>query len=90
MDTLDTEDALRDALGKDGEVECIGPAGEGRSLIAWMITDKGRAAARSGLGAVMGSKNLKAVVAKGGVTVPVFDPAEATRLRQPRRNSCGG
>ena len=46
------------------------------------MTDKGRAAARSGLGAVMGSKKLKAVVAKGGAKVPVFDTAAVTQLRQ--------
>jgi aldehyde:ferredoxin oxidoreductase len=82
-DSHDTEDILREELGKDVEVACIGPSGERLSLISGIITDKGRAAARSGLGAVMGSKRLKAVVAKASSkSVPVFDPEEATRLRQ--------
>jgi aldehyde:ferredoxin oxidoreductase len=81
-DTHDTEDALRAELGKDVEVASIGPAGEKLSLISGIMTDKGRAAARSGLGAVMGSKKLKAVVAKGGADVPVFDAAAATQLRR--------
>ena len=81
-DSHDTEDILRAELGNDAEVACIGPAGEKLSLIAGIITDKGRAAARSGLGAVMGSKRVKAVVARGSATVPVFDAAEVTRLRQ--------
>jgi aldehyde:ferredoxin oxidoreductase len=81
-DTHDTEDILRAELGKEVEVAAIGPAGEKLSLISGIMTDKGRAAARSGLGAVMGSKKLKAVVARGGAKVPVFDAAEVNRLRQ--------
>ncbi len=81
-DTHDTEDVLRAELDNDVEVASIGPSGEKLSLISGIMTDKGRAAARSGLGAVMGSKKLKAVVAKGGVDVPVFDAAAATQLRR--------
>jgi len=55
-------------------VACIGPAGERMSLMAAVINDKGRAAARSGLGAVMGSKRLKAVVAVGDLSVTLADP----------------
>jgi aldehyde:ferredoxin oxidoreductase len=64
LGTYATQDAL---LGEDGEsgksgrVMCIGPAGENRVLIAALINDYGRAAARGGPGAVMGSKNLKAI-----------------------------
>ncbi len=53
---------------------CIGKAGEKLSLISGVVTDGGRIAARSGLGAVMGSKNLKALVVKGSAKVPVADP----------------
>ena len=81
-DTHDTEDLLKAELGKDVEVASIGPAGEKAALIAGIITDKGRAAARSGLGALMGSKRLKAVVARGKLKVPVFDAAELDRLRR--------
>ena len=81
-DTHDAEDILRKELGKDVEVASIGPSGEKLSLISGIMTDKGRAAARSGLGAVMGSKMLKAVVAKGSAQVPVFDATRVAELRQ--------
>jgi aldehyde:ferredoxin oxidoreductase len=81
-DTHDTEDMLKRELGSDVEVACIGPSGESLSLISGIMTDKGRAAARSGLGAVMGSKRLKAIVAKGSAQVPVFDRAGVARLRR--------
>jgi len=70
-----TEDRLRERHGKDVRVASIGPAGERLSLLAAIIHDKGRAAARSGLGAVMGSKRLKAVVLADGVKqTPIADP----------------
>ncbi len=61
--------------GKKVRVAAIGQAGEGRSLIAGICNDGGRIAGRSGLGAVMGAKGLKAVVLRGGEKVPVADPA---------------
>jgi aldehyde:ferredoxin oxidoreductase len=81
-DARETEETLEAKYGKQSRVACIGPAGEKMSLIASIMTDKGSAAARSGLGAVMGSKKLKAVVAKGTMTVPVADKAAAERLRK--------
>jgi len=60
-DTYETEDTLL-GLYDQSHVACIGPAGEKLSLIAGIMTDHGSYAARSGLGAVMGSKKLKAVV----------------------------
>ncbi len=77
----DTEDAIKSAIGSDVEVACIGPASEKLSLISGIITGKGSAAARSGLGAVMGSKKLKAVAVRGSQKVPVADPDMAARLR---------
>ena len=52
-------------------VSCIGPAGEQLSKIAAIMNDKDRAAGRSGVGAVMGSKNLKAVVVRGSQTIDI-------------------
>jgi aldehyde:ferredoxin oxidoreductase len=67
-------------------VVCIGPAGEKRSLIAGISHDFGRMAARSGLGAVMGSKNLKAVVLAGAKPIPVADPQAMKALcRKPAK-----
>jgi len=71
--TYETTDTLKDALDIDAKVCCIGPAGENLVLYAGIINDKHRAAGRGGLGAVMGSKNLKAVVAKGTGGIKVAD-----------------
>ena len=79
-DTFETEDILMAEYGKESHVACIGPAGEKLSLIASIMTDHGSAAARSGLGAVMGSKRLKAVVVRGTMEVPIADKAAAIRI----------
>ncbi|MBI2865120.1 MAG: aldehyde ferredoxin oxidoreductase family protein [Chloroflexi bacterium] len=81
-DTNETEDILREELGEKVQVACIGPSGEKLSLISSVVNNKGRAAGRSGLGAVMGSKKLKAVVAKGSMAVPVSDSAGLAQLRR--------
>jgi aldehyde:ferredoxin oxidoreductase len=80
-DTYETEDALKAELGEAAEIVSIGPSGEKLSLISCIITRRGAAAGRSGLGAVMGSKKLKAVVARGNQEVPIADSEAATRLR---------
>jgi len=81
-DSYETEETLMAEYGKQCRVACIGPAGEKLSLISAIMTDKGSAAGRSGLGAVMGSKKLKAVVARGTMPVPVADKEAAERLRK--------
>lgn len=81
-DTYETEDTLKVELGKEAEIICIGPSGERLSLISCIITERGAAAARSGLGAVMGSKKLKAVAARGNKKVPVVDIEAANKVRQ--------
>ncbi len=75
-DCVETESLLRERHGEHRTpgVACIGPAGENCSLIAGISHDHGRMAARSGLGAVMGSKRLKAIVLTGAQPVHVFDP----------------
>ena len=80
--SYETEKTLEAQYGNQCRVACIGPSGEKLSLIAAIMTDKGSAAGRSGLGAVMGSKKLKAVVAKGTKTVAVADKTAAERLRK--------
>ncbi|MCP4196391.1 MAG: aldehyde ferredoxin oxidoreductase family protein [Proteobacteria bacterium] len=66
LNTHETTDKVLEAFGqKNAKVACIGPAGEKLSLIAAIINEKHRAAARTGVGAVMGSKNLKAITVKG-------------------------
>lgn len=73
--TWETLDRLREELGDPGlHAVSIGPAGENLVRGACMIQDKGRAHGRGGIGAVMGSKNLKAFVAKGRGGIKVADP----------------
>jgi aldehyde:ferredoxin oxidoreductase len=74
QDVRQTETALHVAAGSDTKVACIGPAGEKLSLISGIVNHDGRLAARCGLGAVMGSKKLKAVVARGRSRPPLADP----------------
>ena len=81
-DCYETEDLLKEKHGKECEVACIGPAGEHLSLIAGISTDKGRFAARSALGAVMGSKKVKAVVCKGKQPIELAHPEEMKSLRK--------
>ena len=81
-DTIETEEALLKEGGPGSRVACIGPAGEKLSLIAGIANDGGRMAARSGLGAVMGSKRLKAVVLNGKRRIGLHDRAEMKRLSQ--------
>lgn len=73
---FETTDALLSETEEDAKVACIGPAGEKLVLFAAIMNDKDRAAGRSGLGAVMGSKNLKAVVVKGTNGVSVANPLQ--------------
>jgi len=80
-DTAETEKHLADTVkGKKPAVAAIGPAGERISLIAGIANDGGRMAARSGLGAVMGAKNLKALVLAGNRRIPVFDREKMRKL----------
>lgn len=72
---LEAHEAIRAELGeRRAKVALIGPAGERQTPLAAVIHDATRAAGRTGLGAVMGSKNLKAVAALGSLKVPIADP----------------
>ncbi len=65
--------ACTDKLSQEGKVACIGRAGERLVPIANVINDYFHACGRGGLGAVMGSKRLKAVVVKGNKKPPIAD-----------------
>ena len=69
-----TEDALHERLGEDFKCVSIGPAGEKLVRFAAIMNDKNRAAGRSGVGAVMGSKKLKAVAVRGTGGLTTADP----------------
>jgi aldehyde:ferredoxin oxidoreductase len=82
-DAVETEEMVIQELGGSGvRVATIGTASERLSLITGIMTDKGRAAARSGVGAVMGAKRLKAVAVAGKGKVPVADPKALDELRK--------
>lgn len=73
----ETEDTIKEELGDYYiRVAAIGPAGEKLVRIACILNEKTRAAGRTGLGAVMGSKNLKAIAVRGTKDVSVAKPDE--------------
>ena len=73
-------DALQAQLGADSHVAAIGPAGENLVRFASIVTDRSYQASRMGMGAVMGAKQLKAVVLRPGDAPPVFDRPALERL----------
>ena len=79
-DTHETEDIILAETDPKARVACIGPAGERLARIAAIMNDKHRAAARSGVGAVMGAKNLKAVAVRGTRKVALAEPEKTRSL----------
>jgi aldehyde:ferredoxin oxidoreductase len=78
--TYPVEETIREELGdKRLRVAQIGPAGENGVLFSAIMHDVNRAAGRNGLGALMGSKNLKAVAVRGTTQVPVADRKPVTK-----------
>ena len=71
--TFETERILKEVHGRNTGIISIGPAGENLVRYATVISQEGRAGGRPGIGAVMGSKNLKAIVFKGTGEIPVAD-----------------
>jgi aldehyde:ferredoxin oxidoreductase len=83
MTTGQTTDAIVDELGdKSVRVSCIGPAGENKVLFACIINEKTRAVGRGGIGAVMGSKNLKAIAARGNLPIKAADEAQLNVVKE--------
>lgn len=76
LDTSETERNLKSLEGENAHCVSIGPAGENLVLISCLLSDSRRASGRGGCGAVFGSKNLKAVVAKGDLEVPIHNAEE--------------
>lgn len=79
---IDTNETLKKEIGEDINAAIIGPAGERKSHMACIMNDEHRAAGRGGSGAVMGSKNLKAVVVRGNREVPIFDKERLVALNR--------
>ena len=83
QDTVDTEKSIQKNAGdKKIRIASIGPASEKRSLISGIVNDAGRIAARSGVGAVMGAKKLKALAVRGTGKAEIADKNEMDQLRK--------
>ncbi len=82
QNTYSTQDKVKEEIGeKSAHVCVIGPAGENGVLFASIMCDHGRMAGRTGLGAVMGAKNLKAIAVHGERQIPIHDLANYKLLR---------
>ena len=82
QNTYSTQDKVKVEVGeKSARVCVIGPAGERGVLFASILCDHGRMSGRTGMGAVMGAKNLKAVAVHGTQDIPVFDLKKYALLR---------
>lgn len=87
-DTFQTEDMIREELGQPKvAIDSIGPAGENLSTMAAVVHDKGHVGGRCGMGAVMGSKKLKAVAVYGTQKVPLAREAEVRELARQWREA---
>ena len=84
--SFEAQDSLEAKHGKNVGVLVIGPGGENMVRFATVMSQRGRAGGRPGMGAVMGSKNLKAIVVRGTGEIPVFD---VERLREMGKEGYG-
>ena len=73
LDTIASHQWIKDKFGKDYRIACIGPAGEKCVRFASIISEY-RALGRGGAGAVMGSKNLKAIAVRGSQSIAIAEP----------------
>ncbi|PZC45938.1 MAG: aldehyde:ferredoxin oxidoreductase [Chloroflexi bacterium] len=80
-DVTETENTVKNTFGKQYKVACIGPAGENLVRFASVSSDGGRQAGRTGVGAVMGSKRLKAIAVKGSHKTEIYDPSKLAQIR---------
>lgn len=81
-DTYEAQSIIKEEIGEPlARVACIGAAGERRIPFAAILCDHGRLAGRTGMGAVMGSKNLKAIAVRGKQPLPIAQPDRFAELR---------
>jgi len=78
--SFETEERLRQQFGRTTGTLSIGQAGENLVKFATIVSQEGRSGGRPGIGAVMGSKNLKAVVIEGTGPIPLADPEGMRKL----------
>ncbi len=88
LDTFTTQATLQQELGNEQfRYACIGQAGEALIPFALVLCDHGRVAGRIGMGAVMGSKNLKAVAVRGTKKIPIHNREKYDQLRSDSNRS---
>ncbi|ABM80223.1 aldehyde ferredoxin oxidoreductase family protein [Hyperthermus butylicus] len=80
LDTFRAADKLEERFGKTAGILLIGPGGENMVRYATIVSQKGRSGGRPGMGAVMGSKKLKAIVVRGTKKPELFHPEEELRI----------
>jgi len=80
LDSFEAEAKLKEKHGRAAGALLIGPSGENLCRVSTVVSQEGRAGGRPGMGAVMGSKNLKAVVIRGTKALPAHDIDELNRL----------
>lgn len=85
-DTYETQELIDKEIGEKASIACIGMGGERLINYAGIVNDEGRAAGRCGLGALMGSKNLKAVVVSGNAKAGFADAEKLKALIDETRN----
>lgn len=78
--SLELEEIMKKDLGEDFQIATIGPAGENGVVFSCISHDFGRQAGRCGVGAVMGSKKIKAIAVRGTKSLPVHDLGALTKL----------
>jgi aldehyde:ferredoxin oxidoreductase len=80
--TWEADEILKEEHGDDIQVACIGPAGEHLVRYSCIINNMGRAAGRTGMGAVMGSKHLKAIAVRGTKSVDIANYDKYIQARE--------
>lgn len=86
--SITVEKALKESLGEDFQIFTIGPAGENLVKIACLTHDFGRQAGRTGLGAILGSKKVKAICVRGTKSIPVHDVDGLMRVGKRMYEQC--
>ena len=76
---IKTENLLKERLGEDYQIITVGPGGERGVVFSCIHHDFGRQAGRTGVGAVLGSKNIKAIAVRGTGSIPLYDPPGALK-----------
>jgi aldehyde:ferredoxin oxidoreductase len=85
---IETETMLKEDLGDDFQIATIGKAGENKVNFACISHDFGRQSGRTGVGAVMGSKNLKAIAIRGTRSIPLARPQDALAKGKEMYETC--